>query len=132
MRPTALAILISLAAGTSARAQEVGSRIVVVREEARLQTQNVVVGTVRRGSVLTIRSRNGDWSWVEYAEGEKPTQGWLHRREVVPFDQAIDHFSRVVRETPSAELYSIRGGLWMERQEYARAVSDFNEALRLL
>jgi tetratricopeptide (TPR) repeat protein len=120
-----------LLAATAALAQAVGDRIVVTAEDAKLQTRNAVVGSVRRGNILTVNDVNGEWSWVIDSSGKGAVQGWINRRDVIPFEKALEFFNDSVRRNPSAEFYTIRGTIWTEQQEYDKAIADFNEALRL-
>jgi tetratricopeptide (TPR) repeat protein len=116
---------------TAAFAQKVGDRIVVTAEDAKLKSQNEIVGSVRRGSFLTVEDLNGDWSWVTYTNGKETLKGWINRRDVVPFEKALDFFNDAVRRNPNAEFYTIRGAIWAEKKEYDKAIADFNEAIRL-
>jgi tetratricopeptide (TPR) repeat protein len=131
MRPIALATSFILLASTAALAQAVGDRIVVTAEDAKLQTQNGVVGSVRRGNILTVKELNGEWSWVSDSSGKETVQGWINRRDVIPFEKALEFFNNGLRRNPSAEFYTIRGTIWTEKQEYDKAIADFNEALRV-
>ncbi len=131
MRLIALALSLLLLATSNAMAQAVRDRIVVTAEDAKLQEQNAVVGSVRRGNILSVKEVKGDWFRVTASSGKETVQGWIHRRDVVPFEKALEFFNRRLQRDPSAEFYTIRGTIWTEKQEYDKAIADFNEALRL-
>ncbi len=131
MRLTPLASLVLLLATHAALAQAVANRIVVTAEDAKLQTQNGVVGSVRRGKILTVKDVKGEWSWVNSSSGKETVQGWIHRRDAIPFEKSLEFFTDSLQRKPSAELYAIRGTILTEKQEYDKAIADFDESLRL-
>ncbi len=131
MRSTFLPTLVFVLGTTAAFGQQAGDRIVVIAANAQLKKLTDIVGTVPKGETLTAQQVNGDWLWVTYSSGKGTTQGWIKRRDVVPFDKALDFFNDELRRTPTAEFYTIRGTLFGQREEYDKALSDFNEALRL-
>jgi tetratricopeptide (TPR) repeat protein len=128
---TFLAASVVILSTTAAFAQKVGDRIVVTAEDARLKSQNEIVGSVRRGNTLTVEDLNGDWYRVTYKNGTEAAKGWINRRDVVPFEKALEFFNDALRRSPNAELYTIRGAIWTEKKEYDKAIADFNEAIRL-
>lgn len=44
---------------------------------------------------------------------------------------AVDDFTEVIKIRPSADAYNCRGVVWMELSDYAKALQDFGQALRL-
>src|SRR5713226_3793393 len=72
---TFLAASVVILSTTAAFAQKVGDRIVVTAEDARLKSQNEIVGSVRRGNTLTVEDLNGDWYRVTYKNGQKQRRG---------------------------------------------------------
>ena len=131
MRPTIIATLFSLLSTTAAFAQKVGDRIVVTAEDAQLKTKTNTVGIVRRGSILTVENLNGEWSWVIFSSRHETVEGWINRRDVIPFEKALEFFNKGLGRNPNAEFYTIRGTIWMEKQDYDKAIADFNAAIRL-
>src|SRR6266853_290632 len=101
MRTTIFLSVILLWA-TAVLGQQVGDRIVVTAKAAQLKTLNDIVGSVPKGNILTVKDVNGDWFWVIYSSGRKTTKGWIKRRDVVPFEKALDIFNAELRRTPSA------------------------------
>src|SRR5579872_6730502 len=130
MRTALLASLILLCP-SFAFAQKVGDRIVVTTENAPLKLRDDVVGSVPKGSVLTVKKINGDWFWVIYSGAKPATRGWIKRSDVVAFENAIEFFNSELQRTPTAVLYTIRGKIWYLKDEYDQAITDLDEAIRL-
>src|SRR5579872_1001954 len=131
MRTMLLATVLILLGGSSALAQKVGDRIVVTAAAAPLKLENDIVGTVPKGSILTVRELNRDWFWVIFSGAKGTTKGWIKRPDVIPFENALDFFNDELRRSPTAELSTIRGTIWDEKHEYDKAIADFDEAIRL-
>jgi tetratricopeptide (TPR) repeat protein len=112
-------------------AQQAPQRIMVITDNAPLKTTNSTNGAVPRGVLLTAQEVKGDWLWVEYSTGKDSKKGWIHQRDVVPFDRAQAHVESEMARKPHAELYNIRGTIHYEKKDYERALADYNEALRL-
>jgi tetratricopeptide (TPR) repeat protein len=111
--------------------QQVGDRIVVTAKSAPLKTLNASVGNVPQGKFLTVKEVNGDWYWVVYYDGIRTLKGWIKRRDVVPYEKAMDFFDGELRRAPTADLHMVRGWLLIERKQIDKALVDFNQAIRL-
>ena len=58
--------------------------------------------------------------------------GWAKVKDVIPYDQAIDYITTVIRTNPSSNAYSTAHGLvWSDKEGLDIAIGDFNEAIRL-
>ena len=55
----------------------------------------------------------------------------IHSSNRNDYDAAIADFTEVVRLEPTANHYFDRGLTWMLKQNYARAVEDFDQSIRL-
>lgn len=70
-----------------------------------------------------VRRVQGSWLWVGVA--------WLDKDEVVTIDDAPAYFTRVIQRGQPAVGYSLRGVSWLVKREFANAIKDFTEAIRL-
>lgn len=108
-------------------AQETGDRVIVISNDAELKIDKTVVEKLFRGTHLRIQAVNGGRYWVN-SEGHA---GWIKRRDVIPFDQGIDYFTKAIRRRPTARDYAGRGLIRAEKGEADAAIADYNEAIRL-
>ncbi|MDR3623357.1 MAG: tetratricopeptide repeat protein [Paludisphaera borealis] len=65
------------------------------------------------------------------ADEDSRAKGWGHAGDVIPFDQAIDYISGLIRADPDASSYDWRGCVLRRRMDFDLAIADFNEAIRL-
>lgn len=122
----ALLLLADSAQPVSLHAQQVGDRVVCIRN-AQMKNGDAVVGTLGVGMSVFVEAVNGDWLWVSHG-----TAGWIQRQNVLPLDEAIQYFTDQIRTDPTNENgYYFRGNAWYYKDEFDIAVSDFNEAIRL-
>ena len=137
MKRTSLRTLLfglALFAGLSAHlyATDVGDRIVVVTEEAAVKSGPTTVGHVPKGNILTVREVNGDWLWITWTPSDSDTfKGWIHRRDVIAFENALDFFNSELRSNPTSHAYNIRGMIWHDKGELDIAIGDYTDAIRL-
>ena len=75
---------------------------------------------------------------VEQAEGDQllvvsgSVKGWILASQAVPFDHAINFAAQQIAASPgNSAAWRFRGAIWIEKQEYDKAIADFNEAIRL-
>jgi tetratricopeptide (TPR) repeat protein len=54
----------------------------------------------------------------------------VRARDVMLYEQAIDHFNRLLQQDPSSRNYRHRGIAWLYKEELDIAIGDFNEAIR--
>src|SRR5207302_1395461 len=78
--------------------------------------------------VYTVERADGGWLWLVSGS----VRGWVPAGEVVPFDRAIDFYTREVRADPAnAAAYDRRGLVWQEKGEPDMAIADYDQAIRL-
>jgi tetratricopeptide (TPR) repeat protein len=139
----AAVLIVGGGAWASARADEpawVGRRV-FVRPGAVLKIGRHVVDdsarqsrAARNGSALLrvyrVEHVNGPWLWlVPEHEG---VRGWTKTYQVVPYDQAIGHFSGEIRSSPRDPLgYLRRGSVRQDQGDFSGAIADLDEAIRL-
>ncbi len=125
----ALLVLGPAAPGADDTARREPVEVVLKSLDTKLRVDGRVIDS--RGMFLRFRvdTVQGDWLWLVANEG---IRGWVHRRDVIPVDQAIAHFSAVIKREPrSARAYRMRGLAYYDAQEYRRAVHDATAATRL-
>ncbi len=101
----------------------VGKRVMVTRWNANLKVGTKTVGSLRMGSLITVSKVSGDWLWIKNA------RGWIERKNVVPVDQAIAHFSAAINRNRSAEAYHQRAVAYMALKQFDKALADLNLAI---
>jgi tetratricopeptide (TPR) repeat protein len=104
----------------------VGQKVVIKYNYPVKVGDRVVDDGVRH--VYTVTRTNGDWLWVTW----RHIEGWLPASHVVPFDQAIDFYTQEIRSNRgNSAAWSLRGGIWHQKNEFDIAIADFNESIRL-
>lgn len=116
------------ATGSAAAANDaktlVGTHVVTVPHEVRfVDREGHLMGRARGGVVLDVLGADGDMLKVE--------RGWIYRRDVVPQEEAIDFFSRLIEKEPTAVTLASRARVWNYLGEFDKAIDDCNAALRL-
>ena len=109
-----------------ARAEDplVGQRVVVIRDNATLEASGKAVAKVRECTVFTVGSVEGSWLWI------KSEKAYLRRADVVPFDEAIGHYTRLLETDKTAHNYWNRAQIWRLKGELDIALGDMNDAIR--
>lgn len=101
----------------------IGKHVIVVREPVELRNGPNSATKVTAGTMLDVVRVQGDWLWVN--------RGWIHRRDVVPYDRAIEHFTRQIEQRPTGVAYSHRARVQCYHGEFAEALADSDQAIRL-
>ncbi len=129
-----LCTAVLLAGWTEAAAQiKPGRWIVVITDGTELKAGSEARGKAAVGDILVVGEVSGDWLWVP------ARRGYVHRKDVVTFEESIDHFTAVIRREPTARNYLNRGlalakqgALDITRKELReRALADFSAAIEL-
>ncbi len=113
-----------------ANAQEIGDRIVVTAERAQLKIVSDTTGSMKKGTIVTVGKRSGDWFWVVDRSSPGMPKGWVHHRDVLLLDKALEFFTKAIERTPTASAYGIRGALWREKGDLESAIRDLDESVR--
>jgi tetratricopeptide (TPR) repeat protein len=102
----------------------IGTHVVTIEGEVQfVDRDGRPLGVARGGTVLDVLDTDGDLLKVD--------RGWIKRGDVVPQDDAIEFFSRQIRDEPTAVAYASRARVWNYRGEFDKAIADCDEALRL-
>jgi tetratricopeptide (TPR) repeat protein len=122
-----VAILVMLTpAVTTCLAVEVGD-IVVPMESVELKVNNQVVAPAPAGYALQVFKVKDERLWVSNGR-----PGWIDAEDVMPLADAADYFSKAIAaDATDAELYCARANVWTAKKEYAKAIQDYNSALKL-
>lgn len=116
-----------LAASPVVQAQQSleGKRVVVIRDKAPLEVSGKEVAKAAECTVFTVKSVQGSFLWIE---SEK---AYLRRSDVVPFEDAIAHYTRLLETNKTANNYWNRAQIWRLKGELDIALGDMNDAIRL-
>jgi len=124
---TLLIPLAVLAIGNILQAQDIkpGDKVTVIKWDAEFKAGSDVVGTSALGISYEVEKVNGEWLWIA-SRG-----GYLKRSDVVPYAQAIDHFTAEISKNRQSNVaYYNRGVTWAARGEHDIAIGDYNESIR--
>jgi hypothetical protein len=126
------ACLLASLGGPPARAEQpaspdlwIGKRVITTYGTV-LQVKDQVVDDADRGKnlargkdqnthrVYKVKHVNGPWLWL-VAENSG-AKGWAPAANVIPFEQAVDYITGLIRANPGdASNYSWRGNVWKDR-----------------
>ena len=105
------------------------SEVVLKSLDTKLQVDGRLIDTKGEFFRYRVDQVKDDWLWLITNEG---TRGWVHRRDVVPADQAIAYFSKAIARDPRSVLaIRMRGLAHFDADEYRRAIRDASTAIRL-
>jgi len=108
-------------------AASVGEQV-ITRYAKPLKVANKVVDDGTAFRVYQVGQVKGDWLWLESGR----VRGWVEAGNVVPYSQAVDHFTRQIAVAhKAASAYTCRGIVRHAKGEYDDAIADYSEALRL-
>lgn len=118
--------LLAESRAANAQTYAVGDQVTVIHWDAEIKRSSNIVGTADVGDSFEVGQVEGNWLWIE------SRQGYLNVADVVPYDQAIEHFTAMIRRDPqSSSAYHDRAWAWNARGEHDIAIGDFTEAIRL-
>jgi Flp pilus assembly protein TadD len=114
------------ACGSSGANKLVGADVVMKKASPLLVKGKMVdPGTTFR--IYRVKGARGSWVFLE----NRSISGWTKADEVVPFDLAIDYFTREIKVKPNPWSFKKRGLIWHTKQEFDKAIADFSESIRL-
>ena len=102
-----------------------GKRVVVIKDKAPLAVSGKTAGTASECSVFTVTKVDGDWLWIA------SERAYVRRGDVVPFEEAIPHYTRLLEANKTANNYWNRAQIWRLKGELDIALGDMNDAIRL-
>jgi tetratricopeptide (TPR) repeat protein len=124
-----MAVVAAFATSAAAIASDVqiGDRVVVITQQARLKVNAKVVAVAPRGQIYVVKQLKDDWYWVDWGDG----LGWLKAQDAAPIERALTLFSEAIAENPTERNYKLRGGLRSTVGQFDGAIADFTEAIRI-
>ena len=109
-------------AGATEAGRLADNHVVVTPPEAQIHDEDgQVVDSIDAGTVLEVFEARGDRVRVN--------RGWLPAAVVIPYEQAVEHFSEEIAKQPTATAYSARARIWCYHGDFDKALADCNEAL---
>jgi tetratricopeptide (TPR) repeat protein len=103
----------------------VGKTVTVIKDGAELTSDGKVVGHADLGDSYKVDGVKGNLLII------KERSGNLAVWDVVPYQDAIDYFTRRIESEPESYAYDQRGRYWQKRGALNLAVGDFNKAIDL-
>ena len=101
---------------------------VVTKYGAPVRVENPAAAPDKSFRIYTVQELRGEEVKL-VAEG---AAGWIGSTEVVLLDQAIDFYTRELRNKPeNAAAFRQRGLIWNFKEERDKAIADFTAAIRL-
>ena len=106
----------------------IGTEVLLESPSTELKVGKEVVATGASHRLYRVGRIAGEWLWIVAGD----VRGWVHPRDVITFDQAMQEYDRKIAYSPysAGAAYFNRGNLWLHKQEWARALDDFTEALK--
>jgi tetratricopeptide (TPR) repeat protein len=74
-----------------------------------------------------------DRQFADISTEDRTVRGWVEVDQILPLDKAIGHFSERIAQNPKdAQAYQARAQIWIEKEEWDRALSDLDTAIRVV
>jgi tetratricopeptide (TPR) repeat protein len=128
--PFAGLLLCGLTATTPALASDstwTGKQVILSKPESELKIGDRVVGHGDVFRVYRVDREDGSWLWLVHPD----VSGWATTEEVIPFETAIEVVTQKIKDQPTEWAYRCRGACWCVREDYDRAIADFDAAIKL-
>lgn len=120
-----LAAFMTLCATDSYAQNLIGKKVTVIKWEAEFRSDNnQVIGTSELGKNYEVYTVKGNKLFV------RERDGYILRADVVPYENAVNHFTTIVKRKLAANAYYDRGCMYDARGEQDEALKDYNEAIR--
>jgi tetratricopeptide (TPR) repeat protein len=126
--------LLAASAGSQAslRAQEVGDDVVVANDKAQMLPRKGAAVPIAKGEILLVQRVEKDRFYARLAQGANgQLTGWIKRTDVLPFASALEALNDELKRKPTAAGYAVRACIWESKHDYAKAIADCDEAIRL-
>lgn len=95
---------------------------IVVSPETKLMAGDQAKGKLQPGTLIRCSKLHGGWRFsIEY-------RGWVHSNDLVALDKAVEFFSKIIEEKPSAAAFHHRGIAYAALNEWDEALADFAAA----
>ena len=116
----------ALTAGSAVSQESLaGRRVVVINDKAPLAVSGQAVSMAEECTVFSVNKVDGVWLWI------KSEQAYLRRGDVVPFEDALCHYTRQLEANRTASNYWNRAKIWRLKGQLNCAMGDMNSAIQL-
>ncbi|HUY87278.1 MAG TPA: tetratricopeptide repeat protein [Pirellulales bacterium] len=107
----------------------IGVKVLESRPGVTLKSGKRAVGKMSDlGATPLVLETQDDWLRV----GSDARSGWVHVRDVVAIDEAVEYFTRAIKAEPKRSwAYNLRGIALQEEGRYDEALKDYSIAVRL-
>lgn len=97
---------------------------IVISPQTKLMAGDSPKGTLPPGTLLRCTKTHGGWRFsVEY-------RGWVHTNDLVALDKAVEFFTQIIAQKPTAAAFHHRGIAHAALENWGDASRDFQEAAR--
>jgi tetratricopeptide (TPR) repeat protein len=80
--------------------------------------------------VWPFKVREDKDGWLRIHDGKH--EGWVDKADFVLAKEAYDYFNRRIQNNPKDSFaLGMRGGYWLEKKEYDKAIDDFTGCIRI-
>ena len=97
----------------------------IVKPRVSVKLNSEVVDTLTLGKSVVVTSIDGNRVWIK-----RDGRGYVNRSDVVPWEEAIDHFTKRIQVDHSASNYAHRGIVRMKRGMLDDAINDLTIAIQ--
>ncbi len=99
--------------------------VIVLSQNTQVYAADKPIGIVPPGAVLKFSKVHEKWLMVpRYG-------GWVFAEDVVPVEKALEHYSSIIKKTPTSVAHLHRGIAHFQLEDMEKAQADFEEAIRL-
>lgn len=102
-----------------------GREVIVISDSAEVRVQGKVRERLERGAIVRVGVVRDNWLWIA------DSQGYLQSKFVIPVEEGLAHFDKIIATNPTPKAYLHRGGLHKHLGHHDDAIADYTEALRL-
>ena len=96
--------------------------VIVVAGTTEVFAGNEPIEQIGPGSIVRYSLENGSWLMIpRYG-------GWVSTENVIAVESALDHFGRMIADSPSAQTFQHRGIVHSHLGNYDEAIADFRRA----
>ncbi len=118
------ASLVSSAEDVDATGKELETpvRIIVQVKSAPIMAGDKKVFEAPLGALLEYNRVKGNWFFVPQMKG------WLHQKDVIEQKGAVEHFTKMIKDKPTAEALHLRGIAYMAQDDWGKGLLDLEKA----
>lgn len=112
-----------------------GMPVVIVKPEVSIRRGEETVAKVKAGRMLVVRDVKDNLLHVGGPffrnRASAPQPGWISPTDVLPPDQAIAHFTKLIEKEPDNEFWlAARANTYRQHRHYDQAIADYDQLLK--